>query len=207
MSITILLIIVICVASYIAWQKPAIQENLLFHPYSVKHKSQYYRFITGGFVHSGWLHLFFNMFTLYFFGQFLEVRFYYMFGGNHFAYLLLLFLIGVIVSDIPTYAKYKDAAHYRSLGASGGVASVVFSSIMFEPANPLCLYGIICIPGFILGPLFLIYSYYQGKRMADNINHDAHFYGALFGIAFSLFIDPSVLGRFVDQVLSYRFQF
>lgn len=205
MSTTLLLIIITSATSIIAWQKPALQEKLLFHPYSVKHRSEYFRFITGGFVHSGWIHLFFNMFTLFFFGANIEYLFNAMFGPEGFAYLLTLFLIGVIVSDIPTYLKYKDSPHYRSLGASGGVAAVIFCSIMFFPVEPLCLYGILCIPGFILGPLFLIYSYYQGKKMADNINHDAHFYGALFGIAFSIFVDIDVIGSFFQQVINYQF--
>lgn len=207
MSVTILLIIIISVVSYIGWQKPDLQQKLLFHPYSIKHRNEYFRFITGGFVHSGWLHLFFNMFTFFFFGATLEVLFERQYGSEGFAYLVSLLIFGIIVSDIPTYFKYKDAPHYRAVGASGGVAAVVFCSIMFFPTNDLCLYGIICIPGFILGPLFLIYSYYQSKRMADNINHDAHFYGALFGVAFSLFVDPQVLGRFIEQVLNYQFQF
>lgn len=205
MSVTILLIIITSVVSYLGWQKPDLQEKLLFHPYSIKHRNEYFRFITGGFVHSGWLHLFFNMFTFYFFGSVLEVSFEHLFGSEGFAYLVSLLIFGIIVSDIPTYFKYKDAPHYRAVGASGGVAAVVFCSIMFFPTNDLCLYGIICIPGFILGPLFLIYSYYQGKRMADNINHDAHFYGALFGVLFSVFVDPQVFGRFIGQVMSYQF--
>lgn len=205
MSVTIFLIILISLVSYAAWQKPGLQEKLLFHPYSIKHKNEYFRFITGGFVHSGWVHLFFNMFTFYFFGSVLEVQFESMFGQEGFAYLLSLVIFGIIVSDIPTYFKYKDAPHYRAVGASGGVAAVVFCSIMFFPINDLCLYGIICIPGFILGPLFLIYSYYQSKRMADNINHDAHFYGALFGVVFSFFIEPRIFGHFFNQVISYQF--
>lgn len=203
MTVTLFLIVLTSAVSIIAWQKPELQHKLLFHPYSVKHRNEYFRFITGGFVHSGWVHLFFNMFTLYFFGSSLEFLFDSMFGANGFAYLLSLFLVGVIVSDIPTYLKYKDAPHYRSLGASGGVAAVIFCSIMFDPARDLCLYGILCIPGFILGPLFLIYSYYQGKKMADNINHDAHFYGALFGILFSLFVDINVFGDFIQEVAVY----
>lgn len=209
MSVTILLIIIISVVSYFAWQKPDLQEKLLFHPYSIKHRNEYFRFITGGFVHSGWLHLFFNMFTLYFFGSILEEYFQQerMFGNEGFAYLVSLLIFGIIVSDIPTYFKYKDAPHYRAVGASGGVAAVVFCSIMFFPTYDLCLYGIICIPGFILGPLFLIYSYYQGKRQADNINHDAHFYGALFGVLFSIFVNPQVFSSFIGQVMNYQFQF
>lgn len=205
MTVTFFLIVITSIVSIIAWQKPELQNKLLFHPYSVKHKDEYFRFITGGFVHSGWVHLFFNMFTLYFFGAVLEQLFNSMFGAEGFAYLLILFLVGIIVSDIPTYIKYKDAPQYRSLGASGGVAAVIFCSIMFYPTNDLCLYGILCIPGFILGPLFLIYSYYQGKKMADNINHDAHFYGALFGILFSLFVDIGVFGSFIQKVANYQF--
>lgn len=207
MSVTILLIIIISLVSYVAWQKPELQEKLLFHPYSIKHRNEYFRFITGGFVHSGWLHLFFNMLTLYFFGSILEEYFQAssMFGNEGFAYLVSLLIFGIIVSDIPTYFKYKDAPHYRAVGASGGVAAVVFCSIMFFPLQGVCPYGIICIPGFILGPLFLIYSYYQGKRQADNINHDAHFYGALFGVLFSLFVDPQVFGRFIGEVMTYQF--
>jgi membrane associated rhomboid family serine protease len=78
---------------------------------------------------------------------------------------------------------------------------------MFYPANDLCLYGLLCIPGFILGPLYLIYSYYQGQRGTDNINHEAHLYGAIFGIIFSIFVDVSVLGHFADQVSTYMANF
>jgi membrane associated rhomboid family serine protease len=208
-SITVVLIIVISAVSIYGFQQPDFLQKMLFHPYSVKHRGEWYRFISSAFVHGSWMHLIFNMFTFYFFGEAVERYVLKPLFGSEMGgfYFVLLFVVGVVVSHISTYKKYADAAYYRSLGASGGVSSVVFASIMFYPANDLCLYGILCIPGFVLGPLYLIYSYYQGKRGADNINHEAHLYGALFGILFSIIVDVSVLGRFVDQVVAYMSQY
>lgn len=205
MSITVIIIIVVSAISIYAFQKPDFLQKMLFHPYSIKHRNEWYRFISSALVHGSWLHLIFNMFTFYWFGEAVEGYVLKPLYGETLGGILflLLFLVGVVIAHISTYIKYKDAAYYRSLGASGGVSAVVFCSIMFYPAQDLCLYGIICIPGFILGPLYLIYSYYQGKRGEDNINHEAHLYGAIFGILFSILIEPAVLGHFVDQVSAY----
>ena len=137
------------------------------------------------------------MFALFFFGQ--HVAYYFGPLGNQL--LVILYLLGIVISDIPTYLKYKDVPNYNSLGASGGVAAVLFSSIMFDPLNPVQIMFIpIDIPGFVLGTLYLIYSYYQGKRMADNINHDAHLYGALFGLVFTVSLRPGVVMSFIQQI-------
>lgn len=187
------------------WKNPEMQYKLMMNPYSVTHRGQFHRLITSGFVHANWTHLGFNMFTLFFFGRNIEYLYGGMFGAKGTYYFLGLYLVGIIISDIPSLLKYKDAPHYNSLGASGGVSAIVFSSIMFLPLNKIYLFGIIGIPGFILGTLYLIYSYYEGKRMADNVNHNAHLVGAIFGIVYSVYLQPSVLIDFVNQVLSYRF--
>jgi membrane associated rhomboid family serine protease len=90
------------------------------------------------------------------------------------------------------------------LGASGGTSATVFASIVIMPLSDICLFGIICLPGFILGGLFLIYSYVKGKQDSDGINHDAHFYGAIFGIAFILILSPSSAGMFLEQIKGFR---
>lgn len=204
MSITLILIIITVIASYYAWSNPLVQEKWIFSPYQVSTKNEYYRFITSGFIHADQMHLFFNMFTLYFFGRAIENVYQYYFGDLGLVLFVVLYLAAIVISDIKTFVQHKNSPHYRALGASGGVAAVVFSSIMFFPLNKIYIFGLIGIPGFILGILYLIYSFYQGKKMADNINHDAHLYGAAFGVVFSIIIDPAVIGRFVDQVLSYR---
>jgi membrane associated rhomboid family serine protease len=205
LSITLILIIIICLVSIPAFSNPGLLNRLLFHPYTIKREGQWYRFLSSGFVHGDWVHLIFNMIALFYFGRVMEYVLMMKFGvlGGGLAYLAL-FVVGIIISHISTYRKYQNAPHYRSLGASGGVSAVVFASIMFFPINDICIYGIICIPGFILGPLYLLYTYYQGKRDADNINHEAHLSGAIFGIAFSVLVDPGVLAHFVEQISTWR---
>lgn len=117
----------------------------------------------------------------------------------------LLFYIGaIIISDLPTYFKHKENYQYRALGASGGVAAAVFASIIIMPLSDICLFGLICLPGFVLGLLFLIYTMVQAKKGNDGINHDAHLYGALFGIAFILIISPQSGIHFLEQIKSFR---
>lgn len=204
MSITIILIVITVITSYYAWNNPDIYEKWIMRPYAVSNRKEYQRFITSGFIHADGMHLLFNMFTLYFFGDVIEQIYGMLYGrGTGILLFLVLYLAGIVVSDLPTYFKHRNSAHYASLGASGGVASVVFSSILFIPLNNICIWGIICLPGFILGILYLVYSVYQGKKMADNINHDAHIYGALFGIAFSIAIHPPVIMKFFEQVIKY----
>jgi membrane associated rhomboid family serine protease len=209
LSLTVIIILITSAISIWAFQQPELLNRLLFHPYSIKHRNEWYRFVSSGFVHGSWLHLLFNMFTFYWFGEAVDRGVLKPLFGSELGGILFiaLFVIGIIIAHISTYIKYKDAPHYRSLGASGGVAAVVFCSIMFYPVNDLCLYGLLCIPGFILGPLYLIYSYYQGKKGTDNINHEAHLFGAIFGIVFAIVVDPRVIGHFIDQVSTYQLPF
>lgn len=205
MSVTIILIIITVGISWYAWKNHELMQNWIFHPYSVARDNSWHRFLTSGFLHADFTHLFFNMFTLYFFGNAVEMTFGAIFGETTGILIyLLIYLGGIIVSDIPTFLKHRDDPPYRALGASGGVASVVFSSILFYPTQDICLYAILCIPGFILGILYLMYSYFQGKRMGDNINHDAHFYGAVYGLIITLALVPKAGPMFIEQLSTWR---
>ncbi|WP_075349865.1 rhomboid family intramembrane serine protease [Algoriphagus marinus] len=205
LSITVLLIILTAGISIYGFSKPEFLHRWMFIPYKIKNKGQWDRFITSGFIHKDYMHLLFNMFTFYFFGavveQVLAYRFGPILGGVVF---VLFYILGIVISDIPTYLKNQDNSYYRALGASGGTSATVFASIIILPLSDICLFGIICLPGFILGGLFLIYSYFKGKNQDDAINHDAHLYGALFGIIFILIISPSSAITFFDQIKNYR---
>jgi membrane associated rhomboid family serine protease len=205
MSISIILIAISVITTIYAWKHQDKYHKWMLNPYAVIHKQQYYRLITSGFIHNGWVHLLFNMITLYFFGDVIEQIFRYYYGGSGIFYFLLLYFLGMIIANIPSLVKYRNHPNYNSLGASGAVSAVVFASILFNPTAKICVFlPIFCLPGFIFGILFLIYSYYQGKRMADNINHDAHLYGAVFGVVFSIIIEPGVIVSFFDQILNYK---
>ena len=175
----------------------------MFNPYSVYHGSQYYRLLSSGFVHSNTTHLLFNMIALYFFGGIIERIYYIHFDRLGIVLYMITFLAGIVVSNLKTYFKYRNSSYYNSLGASGGVASVLFATIIYRPTVGICVYFAICIPAFILGAIYLIYSYYSGKRMSDNVNHDAHLFGSLFGIAFTILLRPVVLVDFIRQIIEF----
>ncbi|WP_317173588.1 rhomboid family intramembrane serine protease [Hymenobacter montanus] len=208
----ILILVGLTVAiSVYAWSNYDLMESWILRPYRMaRDQSQFYRFITSGFLHADWGHLIFNMIAFYSFGGLVlgvlcngtGAPGIDGFGGTGGIWrFLLLYLGGIVVSDIPTYFRHRDDREYGSLGASGGVASVLFAGVIFAPLNKIYLMFIpIGIPGFIFGFLYLIYSYYQGRRRGDNINHDAHFYGALYGVALTLVFMPASGLEFIRQI-------
>lgn len=204
MSITIVLIVITVLISFWALNNPSLLDNLMLNPYKIVNKGQYYRLITSGFIHADFGHLFFNMLSFYFFSRPIELIFVELFGPNSELYLVGFYLAGIIISDIPTLLKHRNDPGYNSLGASGGVSSVIFASILFFPLNKIYLYGIIGFPGFIFGALYLGYSFYESRQGRGYINHDAHLYGALFGILFMIVAYPPVLPQFFEQIAGWR---
>ncbi len=204
LSITTILIIITVAASLFAWNKPEILQRWMFNPHAVQTRREYHRFLTSGFIHQDYLHLFFNMFTLYFFGSMIEQIYGYIFGDLGGVIYVVMYLVAIVVADFSTYKKHKDHPNYNSLGASGGVAAVVFSAILYDPTNNIYLFAIIPIPGFILGILFLMYSFQRSKQTGDRINHDAHLWGALFGVAFTIVLNPAVVTRFIQEISNFQ---
>jgi len=200
---TLVLIFITTISSIYGWNNPSLQSKWMFNPYAVNHGKQYYRLLSSGFIHSNTMHLLFNMIALYFFGGVIERIYNTTFGKFGIAFYLITYLAGIIVANLKTLNKYKDSSFYNSLGASGGVASVLFASILYRPTVGICIYFAFCMPAFILGAFYLVYSYYSGKRMGDNVNHDAHLFGSLFGIIFTTLLRPMVLVEFFQQILEF----
>ncbi len=207
--ILILIGLTVLLSAY-AWSKPELTRAWILEPYVMARSGgQWYRLLTSGFLHADWAHLLFNMFAFYSFSPVVLSTLAQGYGpGAGVGLFLLLYLGGIIVSDLPTYFQHRDDRGYRSLGASGGVASVLFASIMILPVAPKGQ-GIIIFPlpipiqPFIFGVLYLAYSWYMGRRRADNVNHDAHFYGALFGVLVVIGLIPGVVPNFTQQVLGF----
>lgn len=179
-------------------------RGFMMNPYMISSRKQYYRFLTSGFIHKDHMHLLMNMFSFYFFGGAIELVFKILFGDVGGFYFIFLYLCSIVVSDMPTFLKHRNDPGYNSLGASGGVAAVIFAFIILLPLEKICLYYALCMPGFILGTLYLVYSYYQGRKGNDGINHDAHLYGALFGLLFCILLYPDSVPNFIRQVMSWR---
>lgn len=209
-SITLTIVVVTVIVSFIGFRNSQVIDTLIFDPPAVSQKNQYYRFITCGFIHAGVAHLAFNMISFYLFSHGLvEPAFIEYFGDYGRAALLIMYVLALIVSLLPTYAKHKNNPHYKSLGASGAVSAVVFAGIMISPLSQLGFFIIPpVIPGFIFGPLYLVLSAYLEKRGGDNINHSAHIWGALFGVIFIVIVtrfysNVDVWADFVDQIKYY----
>lgn len=209
-SITLIIIVVTVIVSIIGFRNSQVIDNLIFYPPAVSQNKQYYRFITCGFIHADIAHLAFNMISFYLFSNALvEPAFIAYFGDYGRAAFLIMYVLALIVSLLPTYMKHKNNPQYKSLGASGAVSAVVFAGIMISPLSQLGFFIIPpIIPGFIFGPLYLMLSYYFEKRGGDNINHSAHIWGALFGAVFiiivtRLYSNVDIWADFVDQVKYY----
>ena len=201
MIVTYILIFITSAISVFALNNEELFSKLKFNAYDVKHNNQWYRFFTYGFLHAGYLHLFINMLVLYSFGNIVETFFYHYFPEKSVFYYLLLYGGGLILSIVPAFGKHKNDVFYNAVGASGAVSAIVFSSIILYPAGKIFLFFIpIPIPAPVFGVLYLAYEYYMAKNGRDNIGHDAHLWGAIFGIIFTIALKPGLVMLFLHQI-------
>lgn len=201
-SATIILIILTVIISITSFGNQKMMNDMIFWPPVIKNRHQYYRFITSGFIHADLAHLAFNMITLFFFGSIMEDFYNLKIGPGGF----VVFYIGaIIVSEIPSYIKHLNNYSYRSLGASGGVSAVLFAFILLAPWQTLYVF-FLPLPAIVFAVLYLSYTAYMAKRGGDFINHSAHLWGAIYGIIFTLLVEPGVLQHFVRQLLRPQFQ-
>ena len=186
--------------SVYAMNNPEVKFKYIFHPYSINHANQHYRFLSHAFLHGDYLHLGFNMYALWMFGPIVEEQVLPILLGHDgevdkklgMAFFIILYTGAIYASSISEYFKNKDNKYYTSLGASGAVNALIFSYITCLPMSQLGFF-FIPMPSWIFGLLYLGISYYLSKRntgneSVDRIGHEAHFWGAMFGILFTLII-------------------
>lgn len=197
MTHTTAIVIITCLVTLFAWQNRRLQERLIFYPPAIN-QGQIDRFITHGFIHADWMHLLFNMFTLYSFGRAIERLYIDKFGSLGF---LSFYCLAIVVAIIPSYLSNKTNPRYLSLGASGGVSAVIFAFILLSPWSMLYFFGIVPIPAIVFAVLYVGYGIYAQKRGTGNINHMAHLVGAAFGVVATLLLYPNLLGHFFYELL------
>jgi membrane associated rhomboid family serine protease len=194
LSITLILVIITAIISISAFSNSKVIDDLIFYPPAVSQHNQFYRFFSCGLIHADWGHLIFNMLALYLFGKGVEDGFVDLMGPSGRYVYLLMYVSALFISLLPTYFKNRDNYSYRSLGASGAVSAVIFAGLMLAPETEVFIFFIpIPIPGFIFAPLYLIISAIMDRKGGSNINHSAHIWGAIYGLAFVI-----VLGRLID---------
>ncbi len=184
--------------SIYAFSNPSLFGRFMLHPQTVAKGRNLHTLITSGFIHKDWMHLGFNMLTFYFFGFQLEALLASLSAWGHLQFALI-YALGLILSDLPTVRKHRNNISYHSLGASGAICAVLFSAILFNPKMMLGIFLVIPMPAWVFGILFLVYCAWAARQNPDGINHDAHFYGALVGVAATILFYPWVISHFASQ--------
>ena len=201
LTATNIIVAITCLISFLLMNNQSGKSMLIFHPVTIRHNNQWYRFLTSGFIHADVWHLLVNMFVLWSFGKAVESGLYPLAMKSPVLTFLVLYFGGIVVASIPSYLRHKNDASYAALGASGGVAAVVFAAIVFAPWQNLYLYGIIAIPQILAGVAYVAYSWYKDKNATDNIGHMAHLTGAAWGFVFTIAMNFDLLTHFVTQTL------
>lgn len=219
--VTTTFIIIILVFSFYCFFDRSKMVKYMFYPYAISRNNEHYRFLTHAFIHGDLMHLGLNVFSLFMFGYAVEeIYFYHLFVGDPFeaseeekqhAYRLAklayigLFTGGIYAASITEYFRNRNNPMYSSLGASGAIEAIIFSFIIINPFQKLYLFAALGLPAWLIGILFLLASYYMSKRktgdpQADRIGHEAHFWGAIFGIIYTLLLKPSLAQDLIRKI-------
>ena len=193
--ITYALIAITCVVSWIALNNRKLADRLILWPPAIDKHKQYDRLVTYGFIHADFMHLLFNMITLFFFGPQIED----LMGQVGVWVYPVFYLSALVVSILPTYLKNQKNPNYLSLGASGAVSAILFAYILLRPWSIIGVF-FIPMPAILFAVLYVGYSIWMDRRGGDRINHSAHLSGAAYGVLFMLVMEPRVLGHFLRQL-------
>ncbi len=211
MSLTIIICIITAIVSVAANPRilqgmphvPGLQDKLSFIPYVIKRQGEWYRFLSHGFVHASMGHLFINLFVLWQFGSITERIFTVYFGANMSGTLFIVFYFSaVIVASIYSYLKHQDNPRYTAVGASGGTSAILTSYVIYDPWQWFLFPP---APAIVMLIGYLWYSNDMAKKGTDNIGHDAHFYGMVYGVCFlisiSIMLEPQFLSDFIARFM------
>ena len=201
MPITLVIIAITCIVSFMAFKNSRLMNDLILWPPAIARQREYHRLVTYGVVHADFGHLLFNMITLYFFGRLMESFFVPRIGAIGY---LFFYVGGLVASSLPSWYEHRRDSAYRSLGASGAVSAVLFAFILLMPWATIYVI-VVPVPAVIYAVLYLAYTIYMDRQRTDRINHSAHLWGALYGILFTLALEPSLAGRFFEQLVHPRF--
>lgn len=184
------IILLTVITSVIGFNNTAFRDRYVFNVSAILGKSrQWDRLITSASLHGDWMHLIFNMMTLYFFSDVV------LYALGVWAYLAIYFL-SILGGGLLALFVHRREYYYTALGASGGVVGVLFAAIAIYPDMGVGMLFIpFYIPGWVFGIIYLAYSIYGMQTRQGNIGHDAHLGGAAVGLLFTIAMYPELLNE------------
>ena len=190
-----IIIVVNTIVSYKGFTNNRFLEDYEFEVDRILVDRQYYRLVTSGFLHTGWLHLGFNLFSLYIFSGVVEMGL----GPLNF---LLIYFASLIGGGLLSLLIHRHHGNYSSVGASGAVCGVMFASVALFPQMRISLFPLpFSVPSWLYALLFVGFSIYGVRSQKDNIGHDAHLGGALVGMVLALVFHPAALAENYGTIL------
>lgn len=201
-SITLIIIIFTALISYQGFSNYEFIDKMKHSPARENAGKEYYRLLTSGFVHADWAHLLVNMFVLYSFGEYIEQTIVAWYGPVGEIIYLLMYLLNIVLANIPTAIRHRDDPSFASIGASGAVSGIVFIFILLQPWATLSLFFIIPVPAIIAGIGYLIYSSWAANKGHGRLDHSAHFAGAIAGILMMVILRYEILPEFITKLIS-----
>lgn len=202
-SVTLIIILFTSLISYQGFNNYNLIDRLKHSPSREANGKEYYRLLTSGFLHADWVHLLINMFVLYSFGNYIESYIISIFGNpmGKIVYLVM-YLLNIVIANIPTMVRQKHNPSFSSIGASGAVSGIIFIFILLNPWAILYLFFIIPVPAIIAGIGYLIYSSYAANKGHGRLDHSAHFAGAIAGMAMIIILNRQILGDFMHRLVA-----
>lgn len=187
--IGLILIIANIAFSYKGFTNDIFFDRYKFEVDKVLIYKDYKRLVTSGFLHVSWIHLIFNMISLYAFSGLVEGYF----GGLKF---ILIYFVSLVGGNLLTLFVHRNRGDYNSVGASGAVCGIIFATIALFPGMGIGFFLLpFSIPGWLYGILYVLFSIYGIKSKKDNIGHEAHLGGALIGMTVALIMVPSAFSE------------
>lgn len=181
--ITIIIIAANVIISYKGFGDFSFFEKYKFQVGAVQ-RGEKIRMLSSGFLHADNQHLFFNMFSLYFFADVVI-------SSLNPIQFILIYIGSLLIGSLFSFYFHKHEYHYSAVGASGAVSGIIYSAILLQPGMNLYMFMIpIPIPAYLFGIGYLLYSIYGMKNRIGNIGHDAHFGGAIGGYLITLLLAP-----------------
>jgi membrane associated rhomboid family serine protease len=193
--ITIVLIVSTVLVSYKGFKDTLFFDKYKFQVDKILAYKDYKRLVTSGFLHVSWMHLLFNMFSLYIFSGLVE-------GGLGSLNFLLIYFASLIGGGLVSLLIHRHHGDYSSVGASGAVWGVLFACVALYPGMTISLFPIpLSIPVWLYALLFVLFTIYAIRSKKNNIGNESHLGGAIVGMALALLINPMALAENYGKIL------
>lgn len=193
--IAILLIILTVLVSYKGFTNSVFFDQYKFEVDKILIYKDYKRLVTSGFLHVNWMHLLFNMFSLYLFSGLVE-------GGLGPLSFLLIYFASLIGGGLLSLLIHRHHSDYSSVGASGAVWGVLFACVALYPGMTISLFPLpFSMPVWLYALIFVLFTIYAIRSRKNNIGNESHLGGALVGMMLALIMNPRALVNNYGKIL------